>query len=683
MDRLELANAANASLVNNTATNATLGNGTTAAAHSAAPFPSDLPTLLRFLYANRHMFLMEARLVALTLGIIYVGAHGSLQRPHSAAPRKEPEEVDDDDDEDDHDKGAASADSSAKRRRQRRRRRRRAAKAAAAAAAADEKKEGLQASDAIMLPFAAAITLVGLYYVIQYLQDPALLNRILRVYTSTMAVASLGKLLGDSLHVVASFVFPTLWVDTRDPTPTLYRVEPLQRCQFRQPLSGAAAAAAPAGSNGSDATVWIRDPTRTSPFPDHLTAWMPRWLSSQSASSSSSSSSSSYPVAWTIRRLVKEHWSVRVALHGIGATEADGLTLLGAIGILLAAVLAGLHHFVGVWPDALNNLLGLGFCYVGLLLVSCTSFGIGSLVLGGLFVYDIVMVFYTPFMVTVATSIDAPIKLVAHSGGRSSLLGLGDIVVPGIFICLCLRYDLYCFYAGKIKDVPTELETTAKTETKPETEQDAAVTTTTSTTITTTTMATRAVKAPYVNPQGRWGDRFWTRGGARRPATPAAAAAATTAITPGLQAARFPKPYFRTAMVAYVVGLLLAMGVMLATGRGQPALLYLVPSLVLATWGRALVRGTHELRALWAYTEDGALDVADVVVAVGPDGQPVEETKKKEESKEGKNKEKEDDHTKEKKATDDDDDHDDDEGYDVFLLAIRAPAEADMAETDY
>jgi len=51
-------------------------------------------------------------------------------------------------------------------------------------------------------------------------------------------------------------------------------------------------------------------------------------------------------------------------------------------------------------------------------------------------------------MVTVAKSFDAPIKLLfprqfatettklAHS-----MLGLGDIVIPGIFIALLLRYD--------------------------------------------------------------------------------------------------------------------------------------------------------------------------------------------------------------------------------------------------
>ncbi len=47
-----------------------------------------------------------------------------------------------------------------------------------------------------------------------------------------------------------------------------------------------------------------------------------------------------------------------------------------------------------------------------------------------------------------AKSFDAPIKLLFPrpedlSGGKApfSMLGLGDIVVPGIFVALILRYD--------------------------------------------------------------------------------------------------------------------------------------------------------------------------------------------------------------------------------------------------
>ena len=50
-------------------------------------------------------------------------------------------------------------------------------------------------------------------------------------------------------------------------------------------------------------------------------------------------------------------------------------------------------------------------------------------------------------MLTVAKSIDAPIKLLfprdwSTEPPQYSLLGLGDIVIPGVFIALCLRYDI-------------------------------------------------------------------------------------------------------------------------------------------------------------------------------------------------------------------------------------------------
>lgn len=52
-------------------------------------------------------------------------------------------------------------------------------------------------------------------------------------------------------------------------------------------------------------------------------------------------------------------------------------------------------------------------------------------------------VFYTPVMVTVAKGIDAPIKLLAPKGaGNFVMLGLGDVVVPGLLIALCLRFDM-------------------------------------------------------------------------------------------------------------------------------------------------------------------------------------------------------------------------------------------------
>lgn len=62
--------------------------------------------------------------------------------------------------------------------------------------------------------------------------------------------------------------------------------------------------------------------------------------------------------------------------------------------------------------------------------------------MGALLAYDIFWVFCTPVMVTVARGIDAPIKLQAPKRGEFAMLGLGDVVVPGLMVALCLRFDL-------------------------------------------------------------------------------------------------------------------------------------------------------------------------------------------------------------------------------------------------
>jgi len=71
----------------------------------------------------------------------------------------------------------------------------------------------------------------------------------------------------------------------------------------------------------------------------------------------------------------------------------------------------------------------------------------------GLFLYDIFWVFGSKsvfgsnVMVSVATGVEAPIKLMfprdASGCGhlRHSMLGLGDIVVPGIYIAFLAKWD--------------------------------------------------------------------------------------------------------------------------------------------------------------------------------------------------------------------------------------------------
>ncbi|KDQ21956.1 hypothetical protein BOTBODRAFT_50475 [Botryobasidium botryosum FD-172 SS1] len=98
-------------------------------------------------------------------------------------------------------------------------------------------------------------------------------------------------------------------------------------------------------------------------------------------------------------------------------------------------------------PALLSNILALSFAHNAFGILKLDSFKTGTILLAGLFFYDIWWVFGTNVMVKVATSFDAPIKLVwpksffAATASRETLLGLGDIVIPGLFIVFALRYD--------------------------------------------------------------------------------------------------------------------------------------------------------------------------------------------------------------------------------------------------
>ncbi|KAF9452367.1 hypothetical protein P691DRAFT_722117 [Macrolepiota fuliginosa MF-IS2] len=95
----------------------------------------------------------------------------------------------------------------------------------------------------------------------------------------------------------------------------------------------------------------------------------------------------------------------------------------------------------------ITDILGLSFSHNALSLLKIDSFKTGSILLSGLFFYDVWWVFGTEVMVKVATSLDVPIKLLwpksltLASEHGYTMLGLGDIVIPGTFIALALRYD--------------------------------------------------------------------------------------------------------------------------------------------------------------------------------------------------------------------------------------------------
>ncbi|CAI2350326.1 unnamed protein product [Caenorhabditis sp. 36 PRJEB53466] len=119
------------------------------------------------------------------------------------------------------------------------------------------------------------------------------------------------------------------------------------------------------------------------------------------------------------------------------------------IALLLCSPVLISHLYKRHWIT--NNLIGISFSILGIERLHLSSFKAGALLLCGLFLYDIFWVFATDVMTSVAKGIDAPILLqfpqdIYRNGpweaNKYSMLGLGDIVIPGIFIALLRRFDL-------------------------------------------------------------------------------------------------------------------------------------------------------------------------------------------------------------------------------------------------
>lgn len=109
-----------------------------------------------------------------------------------------------------------------------------------------------------------------------------------------------------------------------------------------------------------------------------------------------------------------------------------------------AAAIGGAYLYNQHWLA--NNIIGLCFAIQGVEMLSLPNYKTGCMLLGGLFFYDVFWVFGTDVMVTVAKKFDAPIKLIFpanifDAASKSSMLGLGDIVIPGILVALMLRID--------------------------------------------------------------------------------------------------------------------------------------------------------------------------------------------------------------------------------------------------
>lgn len=150
-------------------------------------------------------------------------------------------------------------------------------------------------------------------------------------------------------------------------------------------------------------------------------------------------------------------------------TSGELMSLAISITIVCVWIMTG--HWL------LMDAMGMGLCVAFIAFVRLPSLKVSTLLLTGLLIYDVFWVFFSSYlfstnvMVKVATrSAENPVGVVARrlhlghgmirdapklslpgklvfpsmrSDGHFSMLGLGDIVMPGLLLCFVMRYDAY------------------------------------------------------------------------------------------------------------------------------------------------------------------------------------------------------------------------------------------------
>ncbi|XP_070758374.1 signal peptide peptidase-like 2A isoform X2 [Enoplosus armatus] len=212
------------------------------------------------------------------------------------------------------------------------------------------------------------------------------------------------------------------------------------------------------------------------------------------------------------------------------------------------AVVWGVYRNEDRWIWILQDLLGIAFCLNFMKTISLSNFKICVILLSLLLVYDVFFVFITPFFTKNGVSIMVQVALGPDASGEKtqgnmvevpaepqtpseklpvvmrvprfsawaqnlcgmqfSILGYGDIIVPGLLVAYCSRFDVWINSSKKI--------------------------------------------------------------------------------------------YFVSCCIAYLLGMIATFAVMLLSGMGQPALLYLVPFTLIISAVVAGCRG--EMRQFWAGT---------------------------------------------------------------------------------
>ena len=254
----------------------------------------------------------------------------------------------------------------------------------------------------------------------------------------------------------------------------------------------------------------------------------------------------------------------------------------------------------------LNNILGCSLAVTAVQVSPVPTFPIGAVLLMGLFLYDIFWVFGTDVMVTVATSVDGPIKIVLPKNiltefwGPATLLGLGDIIVPGFLITFMAHFSVYGSKAAEAtKARLQEAMTKAKYANN----------------VNVMNAADSSKKDTGCKQCGYRGLSKEEEKKAME-AEMALYAKRMTLLRREVRGGGGSYFYLYLCLVAYVASLVHTMYIMVVFQHAQPALLYIVPYVLVAILLGALVKG--DLSALFSWTTEGVytiLDTADETAA--------------------------------------------------------------------
>jgi len=320
---------------------------------------------------------------------IYAGAHASLSRPSSAAKRTativNTETEDDGDEEEDEEEEEEEI-----------------------------KMEGLSPSDALMFPIMAAITLTALYVLIKWLNDPAILNKVLGWYFAGFGMLGATRLLSDLFTFMHSLLLPARYVDRRV----------LWKLNFREKK------AVPVGvkpANVKAAEVFVKDceiafnlitaklkqesdPTEQKDAERQLDECIAQLQKAREALEAERRLQPKLsPLPGPLSRLKLASW-INTTLWAVAdiprhkiilkinlkqkTVLSTPVTVFNSFS-LIAAVVVTIYFNTIDKPWYLTNLLGFSFSYGALQMMSPTTFATGALLLSALFFYDIYMVFFT------------------------------------------------------------------------------------------------------------------------------------------------------------------------------------------------------------------------------------------------------------------------------------------------